>query len=291
MVGAYSIRLFLHGRMLYAPTLKKMKKRINKYLIISVLSSLISFNAFTQTQSQNDDIWLHYVGKNMLTKKLSFTFETTFRFANGFSEKQQYFVRPSIDYQLTKHLTGSLGYSHYLTYVYGNPAINKIPIPENHGWLQAQFVHQFGDLKVTNRLRDENRYVGVAVALKDGGGNIIGYDINHYSYRNRFRYMLLLNYPLIKDEKKATKLFGILGDEVFLNLGSITKPPVDGTDVGATLLNQNRVITGFGYNINPHHQIQLSYIHQNIWNFGDTIQESNPTVRLSYYTNFSFVKK
>ncbi len=261
-----------------------MHKKISNALKIITLIIFSSFVSKSQTLSSNNDIWLHYFGKNMLTPKLSFTFETTFRFANGFSEKQQYFVRPSLDYQLTKHLVGSLGYSHYETFVYGSPAINKITIPENHVWLQAQFTHQLGDLKITNRLRDENRYVGVAVKATDGN-----YNIDHYSYRNRFRYMLLLNYPLIKEDK-ATKLFAILGDEVFLNIGSINKPPVDGTDVGATLMNQNRIIAGFGYNINPHNQIQLSYIHQNIWNFSDTIEESNPTVRLSYYTNFSFVK-
>jgi hypothetical protein len=261
-----------------------MKKYIDKSLIICALTLFFSFKAYTQAaQSSNTDIWLHYSGKNMLTKKISFTFEGSMRYANGFSEKQQYFVRPSIDYQLTKHLLGSLGYSHYLTYVYGNPAINKTDIPENHIYLQAQFVHQFGDLKVTNRLRDENRYVGIAAKNADGV-----YNIDRYVYRNRFRYMLLLNYPLMKDEKKATKLFGILGDEIFLNIGSKGLNPDD--NVGVTLFNQNRIIAGFGYNINPHNQLQVSYIHQNIYNFSDTIEETNPTVRLSYITNFSFVK-
>ncbi len=270
-----------------------MIQHIGKFLIISGLA--LNYAGYSQaTQSSNSNIWLHYFGKNMLTKKLSLTFETSYRFANGFSEKQQYFVRPSFDYQLTKHLTGSLGYSHYETFVYGSPAINTIPIPENHIWLQAQFVHQLGDLKITNRLRDENRYVGVAVTTKYAvGSGIDGLrtDLDHYSYRNRFRYMLLLNYPLIKDEKKVTKLFGILGDEVMLNIGSIANPPVDGTNVGATLLNQNRIIAGFGYNLNPHNQLQLSFIQQNIWNFKDTIEEANPTFRLSYITNFSFAKK
>ena len=261
-----------------------MSKKISNILKIITLIVFSSFIAQAQTQSSNNDIWLHYFGKNMVTPKLSFTFEATMRYANGFSEKQQYFVRPSLDYQLTKHLVGSLGYSHYETFVYGSPAINKITIPENHVWLQAQFTHQLGDLKITNRLRDENRYVGVALKAADGN-----YNIDHFAYRNRFRYMLLLNYPLIKEDK-ATKLFAILGDEAFFNIGSIVAVPNADNNVGATFMNQNRIIAGFGYNINPHNQIQLSYIHQNIWNFSDTIEESNPTVRLSYYTNFSFVK-
>ena len=253
-------------------------------IFLIFLMALLGFSkAQSQTvYSQNNNIWLHYSGKNMLTKKLSFTFEATMRFANGFSEKQQYFVRPSLDYQLTKHLMGSIGYSHYVTYVYGNPALYKMPIPENHVWIQGQFVHQFGDLKVTNRLRDEFRYVGIAVKAADGS-----YGIDRYVYRNRFRYMLLLNYPLMKRADKSTALFGILGDEVFLNVGSIAAMPNTDTNVGATLLNQNRIIAGFGYNINKHHQLQLSFIQQHIWNFADTIEERNPTVRVSYITNFS----
>jgi Protein of unknown function (DUF2490) len=260
--------------------MKNMKNKILIGLIVSVFMSFINTKTFAQTKSQNNNILLHYLGKNMLTKKLSFTLEGSFRFANGFSENQQYFIRPSIDYQITKHMMGSVGYSHYLTYVYGSPALNKINTPENHYWLQAQFVHQIGGLKITNRLRDENRYVGIAIKQLDNE-----YKIERYDYRNRFRYMLLMNYPLTKDDKKTTKLFGILGDEVFLNVN------VAGRNAGKTLVNQNRLIAGLGYNFNTHNQIQLSYIHQNIWNFTDTIEESNPTVRLSYYTNFSFAKK
>ncbi|MCX6318091.1 MAG: DUF2490 domain-containing protein [Bacteroidetes bacterium] len=263
-----------------------MNTKISRLLIITVMITAISSKAFSQTvHSSNTDIWLHYFGKNMLSKKLSFTFEGTFRFANGFSEKQQYFVRPSLDYQFTKHMMGSVGYSHYLTYVYGSPALNKIPIPENHLWLQTQFTHQLGKLKMVNRLRDEIRFVGVAV--KDGNGV---YNIDRYVNRNRLRYMLLFNYPLIKNDKNATKLFGILGNEAFFNIGSISKTPNVDKNVGATLFNQNRIIAGFGYNVNPHNQVQVSFINQDIWNFSNTIEERNPTVRFSYYTNFSFAK-
>lgn len=249
-----------------------------KFFIVSLFVWLSPLKGFSQTiHSTNNDIWFHYFGKNMITKQLSFTIEGTYRFANGLREKQQWFIRPSLDYQLTKQFVGSLGYTHYATYVYGNPAINKTIIPENHVWIQGQLVHQIGALKVVNRLRDENRFVGIAIKSIDGS-----YAVDHFEYRNRLRYMLLFNYPLMKKENTSTTLFGILGDEAFFNIGS---------NAGASLMNQNRIIAGFGYNFNPNQQLQLSYIHQNIWNFTNTILESNPTVRISYYTNFSFVKK
>jgi Protein of unknown function (DUF2490) len=253
-------------------------KKIIFVFLLCIFAKMGTINA--QTLSQNNNVWLHYAGKNMLTSKLSVTLEASMRFANGFNEKQQWFIRPSVDYQFTKHFTGSLGYTHYNTYVYGNPAINKTDIPEDHIWLQGTFVHQKGDLKITNRLRDENRNVGIAVGTKNATTGETTYAITNYEYRNRLRYMLLLQYPIIKKDGKPI-LNALFGDEVFLNIG---------TQSGVTLLNQNRVIAGLGYPIDAHQQIQLAYIHQNIWNKTNTIEEINPTVRLSYLTNFSFVQ-
>ena len=170
---------------------------------------------------------------------------------------------------------GSVGFSHYNTYSYGNPAMNKISIPENHFWIQGTFVHNSGQLKITHRLRDEFRYVGVAKAQSNGD-----LEIDHYDYRNRMRYLLLFNYPLMK-KVEVTKLFALFGDEIFVNLGS---------NAGKTVLNQNRLIGGVGYDFDKNHQMQLSYIHQNIWNFTNTFQESNPTIRLTYVTNFDWSK-
>lgn len=252
-------------------------KKYNHFLValIGLLGFLLPTISGAQTKTSNNDVWFHYVGKNMLTQKLSFTLEATMRYANGVSEKQQYFIRPSVDYQFTKKFNGSIGYSHYNTYVYGSPALNKSAIPEDHVWIQGTFVHSKGKFKFTHRLRDENRFVGIAV--KNG----TDYSIDHYEYRNRLRYMFLMNYTLTKKEDKV-KLFGIVGDEAFLNIGS---------NAGKTFFNQNRIIGGLGYNIDKNQQIQLSYIHQNIWNFANTFQESNPTVRISYITNLDFSKK
>jgi hypothetical protein len=251
-------------------------KNNKKNIIALVLLVGLLFSQFSkaQTKTSNNDVWFHYVGKNMLTKKLSFTLEATMRYANGVSEKQQYFVRPSVDYQFTKKFNGSIGYSHYNTYVYGSPALNKTDIPEDHVWIQGTFVHSKGNFKFTHRLRDENRFVGIAV--KNG----TEYSIDHYEYRNRLRYMFLMNYTLTKKDDKV-KLFGIAGNEAFFNLGS---------NAGKTFFNQNRIIGGLGYNIDKNQQIQLNYIHQNIWNYTNTLQESNPTIRISYITNLDFSK-
>ena len=251
-------------------------KKYRHFLValVGLLGILLPNSSNAQVKTSNNDVWFHYVGKNMLSQKLSFTLEATMRYANGVSEKQQYFVRPSFDYQFTNKFNGSIGYSHYNTYVYGSPSLNKTDIPEDHVWIQGTFVHSNGKFKFTHRLRDEFRFVGIPI--KNGSD----YSIDRYDYRNRLRYMFLMNYTLTKKDDKV-KLFGILGDEAFFNLGS---------NAGKTFFNQNRIIGGLGYNIDKNQQIQLSYIHQNIWNYTNTLQESNPTVRISYVTNISLFK-
>lgn len=246
---------------------------MKKHIILLAIAFLSFHIAQAQTHTGYNNVWLHYFGKNMLTDKLSITLEGTMRFANGFSQNQQWFIRPSVDYQFTKHFMGSIGYSHYGNFVYGSPSLFKMEVPEDHAWLQGTFSHQFGGLKMTNRLRNEFRFVGIP--------NSDNTQIARYDYRDRFRYMLMFNYPLLKREDKSTALFALAGDEVFLNMAI----------QAATLLQQNRAIVGLGYNLNKHHQIQLAYIHQTIVSFTNSIEEDNPTLRLSYYTNFSFAKK
>lgn len=245
------------------------------FLLLIVLVSNQIFSQHQTTGSNN--IWLHYVGKNWLTKKCSFTLETTMRYADGFNEKQQYFIRPSVDFQFNKNIGVSIGYSHYNTYVYGDKPLNKISTPEDHVWFQGTYTTVSGNFKFINRLRDEIRFVGIAE--KNIYNNL---EIGHYEHRNRLRYMFLVNYNLTKDLNQKTKLFLLAGNEAFINIA---------VNNAKTLFQQNRIIGGMGYNINSNHQIQLSYIHQNIWDLSNTIMEENPTLRLSYITNFDWYKK
>ncbi|WP_313808380.1 DUF2490 domain-containing protein [Flavobacterium sp.] len=247
-----------------------------KFLLIA-LSFFFCSSQAQSVKSQNENIWLHFVGKNKLNEKLSITLEATMRYANGFSEKQQWFIRPSVDYQFAKSFAGSVGYSHYNTYSYGDPTMNRIDTPEDHVWIQGTYVHNTGNVKFTHRLRDENRFVGIAKynAAADA------FEIDRYEYRNRMRYMILATVPLWKKDNEV-KVSGFVGDEAFINIGS---------NAGKTLFNQNRVLLGAGYHFNSNHQIQLTYIDQYIWNYGNTLQERNPTLRISYLTTLDWSKK
>ncbi len=258
-----------------------MKNLFQIKLAAIFLLGIYSVSLNAQVSSQNNNIWLHYVGKFSFNPKWSFTFEGTKRYTEMGKKPQQWFVRPSIDYALNKNYTASIGYSHYKTFVYGNPAMFFMPIPEDHLWLQINSKHQIGKWSVQNRLRDENRSVGLQDRTYDSISTSYNYRIKGYEYRNRLRYMILFTRPVYTKEGE-TKLSLILGNEAFFNIGSFS---------GKSLMNQNRVIAGMGWHFNKDHQLQLTYIHQNVWNFTNTILENNPCIRISLFNNFTFKQK
>lgn len=245
-----------------------------KTLLTFFFNVLLLSTAFAQVVSSNTNSWLHYVGNFNFSPKIGSTLEATYRYNNNANTLQQFFIRPSFDYKLQKSLTASLGYTYVLTGVYGNPAINKINMPENNVWIQANIQNKIGKVNLTNRIRNENRIVKLANLEENK------YILNDQTYRNRMRYMFLASFPLINFENSQA-LNGLVGDEVFLNIGK---------NAGKTFVNQNRLIAGLGYRLNSSHQIQLAYIFQNVWNTPNTIKEDNNTIRLSYLSNLNFYK-
>ena len=225
-------------------------------IILLCLMTILNTATNAQVKTQNNNIWAHYVGKVNFNKKLSFTFEATKRNTEWGQKPQQWFVRPSIDYNINKMFTASIGYTHYKTFSYGSPAIFKSPVEEDHIWVQLNGKYKIKSSTIQTRLRDENRFIGT-----------------DRTYRNRLRFMALYTHPIIK-KQDAPLLSFVIGDEAFFNVGSYS---------GKSLMNQNRIIAGFAYNFNKNNQIQINYIHQNIWNYSNTILENNPSIRVSYF--------
>lgn len=103
-----------------------------------IFTLLLPLSSFAQTISTNTNAWLHYMGTFQFHPKWSSSFETSIRGANVTQEFQQFFLRPSLDYKVSSRFTTSLGYTYVLTGVYGEPALNKRNMHENHAWIQAQ---------------------------------------------------------------------------------------------------------------------------------------------------------
>lgn len=233
----------------------------------------ISLTSLAQQRSFNHNAWLHYVGNFSFSPKSAITMEATYRMANFTQDFQQFFIRPSYDYKLKDNLTASLGYTYVLTGIYGSPAMNKTNMPENHLWIQGQIQNKIGAVAISNRLRNENRFVGIASPVNND------LKVDDYAYRNRMRYMLIASLPIITFNNQS--ISGFIGNEFFFNIGK---------NAGKTFMNQNRVIAGFGYRLNKSNQIQLAYLQQSIRNYPNSIREENSTLRLSYISGLKLYK-
>ena len=233
--------------------------KLTRTIAIQLIVMCYCFNIEASTKTVNNNLWIHYIGKLQFKPQWLFTFETSDRHTDWGKQHQQWFIRPSIDYTFNKFISSSIGYSHYKTFSYGNPAMFKTPLEEDHIWAQISTQCFYKKWSVTNRIRNENRFIGT-----------------DKTYRNRLRYMVLFSYPI-----SPKKLFIQFGDEAFFNLGSYS---------GKSVMNQNRIIAGLAWFYKPNFQIQLNYIHQNIWNYSNTIFENNPTIRLSILNNFKLYK-
>lgn len=254
---------------------------LNNMTSVKFFRLVILCAVFTQTSvqaqlvSSNTNAWLHYMGTFMVTPKSSISLESSFRSAEMGKDFQQFFIRPSVDYKVKKNFTASLGYTYVTTGVYGEIPLNKTTMPENHVWVQGAFQGKIGKVSLNNRIRNENRFVGLASATENG------FEVDDYTYRNRMRYMLLASLPIVKLNENQS-INGFVGNEVFLNIGE---------NAGATLFNQNRAIAGLGYRLNGSNQIQFAYILQNIWNHPNTIREDNSTFRMSYVSNIKLFRE
>ena len=84
----------------------------NPSIILLCLMAILSTAANAQVKTQNNNIWVHYVSKVNFSKKLSFTLEATRRNTEWGQKPQQWFVRPSIDYNINKLFTAGIGYTY-----------------------------------------------------------------------------------------------------------------------------------------------------------------------------------
>ena len=79
--------------------------KLSHQLSLALLAIGGSFAA--QQINHNDLLWLHYLGRNKVSDHLSIGLEATLRLANHLDQKQQYFIRPFVDYQCTPNLVAS----------------------------------------------------------------------------------------------------------------------------------------------------------------------------------------
>lgn len=225
--------------------------------------------AFGDKQDSNGNFWLNYVGDHPIAgSKWGLHLEGQFRRSDFGDESQQLLLRPGVNYQFDPQTSFSAGYGYVRTYPYGEyPAIHEFP--ENRMWEQVSHTTHWLGLDWTHRLRLEQRWIG---EMSNAGGD---WDVGHWRYENRLRYMLRTTIPLT--ESKKTYL--ALSDEIFFNFGS----NVDGNE-----FDQNRAFIGVGHKLSDTLKVELGFMEQTIQRRGGDIWENNHTIVLWLISSHPF---
>jgi hypothetical protein len=128
-------------------------------------------------------------------------------------------------------------------YIHHAPAAGHqfVAQPEHRPWIQLQWFGRYPRLRTMQWLRLEERY----------RRNILDdYTLGEgYYAATRLRYNFALFIPLGAKPFQPNTVFGVLNDELHMNLGKVTQ-----------YFDQNRAFAGLGYQVNPHMQVHVGYM-------------------------------
>jgi len=165
-----------------------------------------------------------------------------------FNSMQQLLVRGALNVHLHPDVLVSAGYGFVESWAYG-AFPSSAEFPEHRLWEQAQLGSQIDRVRIQNRARLEQRFIGQL--SKDSSGSFI---IDGYHESNRFRHLLRVTVPLNRTSLMARTVFISIYDEIFLNFGSSL--------VKANIFDQNRATASLGYHFTDSLNLQVGYINQ-----------------------------
>jgi len=220
----------------------------------------------------NANAWFMYFGDHPFSKtsKWGLHLEGQWRRADVGLKWQQLLLRPAVNYQLNKKVALTGGYGFIQSHGYGDfPA--PATAPEHRFFEQASIVQRFKKLDFQNRLRFEQRNLGVMAKQPNGDFDRIG-----WRYENRFRYMLRTNVPL---KVGGGKYYVGLYDEVMFNYGK---------NVAKNVFDQNRAYAALGRNMGHETKLEVGYLEQTVQHRDGLVFEHNHTLQIAIYSKLPF---
>ena len=249
------------------------------YRNISVaLLATTGFITPLQAQKQithQSQYWIRYYGKYNLSRSYTITLELDDR--RFFKDnRQSNWVLPRI--MLIRNLgegwSAGVGFTYYTS---SNPADPSKPtavtVPELRPSEELSYSQKIKDLIISHRFRLEQRWIrkSNATELLEG-----------YTFSQRFRYQLPLQYPLIKKEPSARGLNAKISDEIFLTLGQ---------SIVQNTFDQNRFYVALNYGISRSFQVELGYMDYFQERSSGTQYYQRNIARLTIYHAINFYKK
>lgn len=192
--------------------------------------------------------WFTYEGDHKLGDHFELHTEYQARRAHLVTDWQQSLLRAGLAYKVMPRLKVSAGYAWVVTHPYGTHQLaSGGSYPEQRFYEDISLTDQVGWALLTQRLRIEQRYIGIVGAsgpLKDE---------SVWSRQNRIRYLLRIDFPLQGPTLDDNEFYLATFNEAFVSFGRF---------VDLNVFDQNRVAVGLGYRASEDCRLELQYLNQ-----------------------------
>ncbi len=250
-----------------------------KFLLIILL--FVNLNSFAQKEFSNQQhVWITYLGNHNLTKKIGLHTEYQWRREDWFQNWQQSLLRIGIDYNINPNLSFTAGYGWIVTFPYGEqPILHQLN--EHRIWQQLNLKSKIELSKkvidVQHRYRLEQRFLET-YSINSVDAIVRGETI--FRHRDRYRAMFLI--PITKKTMQDKTLFLNVNDEIFLGFGK---------GIGKNVLDQNRFNIAVGWRFTSNFNVQFGYLNQYVIKADGVKIERNHTLLSSLVYNIDITGK
>ena len=220
-------------------------------------------------QTANFGGWLAMFSTIKVNEKVNVLFDAQLRSGKQVEHISTILLRPAISFRFNKNISAALGYAM-------NDARRQAGewsqlIPEHRIWQHVILRHKILSASSQHRFRLEQRFLPKVVAQNNSLHH------NGYNYANRFRYFTRTIIPLKKTNQFTQGMYGVLQDEVFLNLGNKTA-------VNKRVFDQNRLYGAVGYRLSPKLDAEAGYLNQYMISANGGVV-NNHILQVSTYVN------
>ncbi len=248
-----------------------------KQLITIFLLLTVSISHAQRLTTNNDCIWVAYIGDHKFSKKFGVHLEYQERRAEFGLKNQQHFLRTAINYHFLPNAFVSAGYAFADTYPYGAFPVNS-QFPENRIYQQLQYTSNLERVETMTRFRLEQRFSYLPILQADNSFK----SAKSPTFTNRFRYFQRYAIPFRGLKIQDKSFYATVYNEFFINFGK---------NVQKNIFDQNRAFAGLGYKISKVGRLECGYMNQMLFK-GDGLKvENNNTITLTLFANFELIKK
>jgi len=220
-------------------------------LALLALLSMLAAPVWAQSErvlDHNAIGWFTYNGDHQVSPDWAVHTEAQWRRTRLGLGRQQLLLRLGLVYALAEEVKVSGGYTHFITYPYGDYPTADLGArtPEHRAYEDVTFASTYGRLQLAHRLRLEQRWLGQLDANNTD-------QVASWEYQHRARYQLAGEVALQGPTIDNGELYFTFFDELFISFGE---------NVGRNVFNQNRISGGLGYQLQDNWRLELNYLNQ-----------------------------